>query len=190
MIIENYQNVDRMEITIPFPENYSDCWKLVKSDYLRWHHSGGWSTIIMYTFINYNFAYCFWLRMAKHRGWLFLFCRWKLERTGRKHGISFSRNVKVGYGLKLVHAIGIIVNATAIIGNNCTIHQLTTIGSDKDNAAVIGDNVYIGPNVCLVENVHIGYNSVIGAGAVVTKDIPPKSVAVGVPAKIISSITD
>lgn len=48
--------------------------------------------------------------------------------------------------------------------------------------------MYLAPHVCLVENVRIGKMSVIGAGAVVTKDIPPYSVAVGVPAKVIKSI--
>ena len=42
--------------------------------------------------------------------------------------------------------------------------------------------------VCLIENVRIGRNSVIGGGSVVTKDIPPYSIAVGVPAKVIKSI--
>ena len=45
--------------------------------------------------------------------------------------------------------------------------------------------VYIGPSVCLIEDVTIGHDSQIGAGSVVTKDIPPFSVAVGNPAKVI-----
>ena len=186
MKIIEHNNFDNSKISIPIPENYSDCWELVKSDYERCRQSGGWFKLLLYTFTNYNFVFCFWLRMSKYEGWLFPFCRWKLERSGRKHGMSFSRNVSVGRGLKITHAIGIIVNATAVIGNNCTLHQLTTIGSEKDNAAVIGDNVYIGPNVCLVENVHIGNNAKIGAGAVVVHDIPANVVAVGVPAKAIS----
>lgn len=183
MKIKHINNIDGI-IEIPIPESYRDCWELVKSDYYRWHNdSCNFIMIILYTFRNYNFAYCFWLRMSKYKGWLFPLCRWHLECAGRKHGMSFSRNVHLGYGLKIVHSIGIIINATTIIGNNCTIHQLTTIGSDKDNAAVIGDDVYIGPNVCLVENVHIGNRVKIGAGAVVVKDIPTGVVAVGVPAK-------
>lgn len=185
MKIKEIQNFDESKFHIPIPECYKDCWELVKSDYHRWRQSGGWFSIILYTFINYNFAYCFWLRMAKYEGWLFPFCRWRLGHSGRKHSLSFSRNVAMGKGLKITHAIGIIVNATAVIGNNCTLHQLTTIGSDKDQAAVIGDNVYVGPNVCLVENVHIGNNTKIGAGAVVVNDIPANVVAVGVPAKVL-----
>ena len=52
---------------------------------------------------------------------------------------------------------------------------------------VIEDNVWIGARVSVIAGVTIGEGSVIGAGAVVTKDIPPYSVAVGVPARVISS---
>jgi serine O-acetyltransferase len=64
--------------------------------------------------------------------------------------------------------------------------QFTTIGSNHDNAANIGDNVYIGPSVCIVENVTIGNNVTIGAGAVVTKDIPENATVAGVPARILN----
>ncbi len=51
---------------------------------------------------------------------------------------------------------------------------------------VIGEDVWLGANVIVLGNVTIGKGSVIGAGSVVTQDIPPYSVAVGVPAKVIS----
>lgn len=56
-----------------------------------------------------------------------------------------------------------MVNPTAVIGNNCNLSQFTTIGSNYDKAATIGDNVYIGPNVCILEDVHIGSQVTIGA---------------------------
>lgn len=51
----------------------------------------------------------------------------------------------------------------------------------------IGDDVYIGNGVLLLPGVHIGNNVIIGAGAIVTKDIPSNSVAVGVPARVIKT---
>ena len=54
----------------------------------------------------------------------------------------------------------------------------------------IGNNVWIGGNVCVMPGVTIGDNAVIGAGAVVTKDIPANAVAVGNPAKVIKMITE
>ena len=54
----------------------------------------------------------------------------------------------------------------------------------------IGDDVYVGNDVILLPGVHIGNKVVIGAGAVVSKDIPDNSVAVGVPAKVIKSVNE
>ena len=105
-----------------------------------------------------------------------------------RHRIWFQipRCLKVGYGLYIGHRGPVIVNPSAEIGNNCTIMQFTTIGSNENHAAVIGDNVYIGPNVCIVEDVHIGNNVTIGAGSVVTKDIPDNATAAGNYAKILN----
>lgn len=79
-----------------------------------------------------------------------------------------------------------VINETATIGNNCNLSQFTTIGSNHDHAATIGDNVYIGPNVCIVEDVVIGSNATIGAGSVVTKDIPENATAAGNYAKVLN----
>jgi galactoside O-acetyltransferase len=55
---------------------------------------------------------------------------------------------------------------------------------------VIEDRVWIGSNVVVLPGVRIGYGSVIGAGSVVSRDIPPMSVAVGVPCRVVRPITD
>lgn len=58
-------------------------------------------------------------------------------------------------------------------------------GITSDNIIHIGYNVWLGANVTVVGDVSIGYGSIIGAGSLVTKDVPPFSVAVGSPAKVI-----
>jgi galactoside O-acetyltransferase len=55
---------------------------------------------------------------------------------------------------------------------------------------VIEDKVWIGSNSAVLPGVRIGYGSVIGAGSVVTRDVPPMSVAVGVPCRVVRGITD
>ena len=55
---------------------------------------------------------------------------------------------------------------------------------------VISDNVFIGMNVMILKGVTIGCNSIIGAGSIVTKDIPENVIAAGVPAKIIGNLTN
>lgn len=99
---------------------------------------------------------------------------------------SIPRGVRIGYGLYIGHGGPVIINETAVIGNNCNLSQYTTIGSNSDHAAVIGDNVYIGPSCCLVENVSIGNNVTIGAGSIVTKDVPQNATVAGNPAKVLN----
>jgi len=100
--------------------------------------------------------------------------------------VQISRTTKIGYGLYISHGGPIIVNPSAKIGNNCNLSQFVTIGSNEGEAAIIGDNVYIGPNCCIVENVQIGNNVTIGAGSVVTKDIPDDATVAGNYAKVLN----
>ena len=62
--------------------------------------------------------------------------------------------------------------------------------ADRFGKVIIGNNVHIGINSIIMPGVTIGDNVIIGAGAVVTKDIPSNSVAVGVPAKVIETIDE
>ncbi|MDL2281716.1 serine O-acetyltransferase [Parabacteroides sp. OttesenSCG-928-G06] len=135
---------------------------------------------------NHCFAYSFWLRLASQRNIFYPIALFMHVRLSRKYGVQIPRKTKIGYGLYIGHGIGIVINYKTVIGNNCNISQFLTIGSNKETPATIGDNVYIGPACCLVEDVCIGDNVSIGAGAVVTKDIPANATAAGVPAKVIS----
>lgn len=88
------------------------------------------------------------------------------------------------------HAIGCVVHEKAIIGTDCHIFQNVTIGSRWPNgvcegeAPQIGNHVFIGAGAVLLGNIKIGDNSIIGANAVVTMDVPECSIAVGIPAVI------
>lgn len=104
----------------------------------------------------------------------------------RMFGLHIPYSTKIGAGLYIGHGIGIVVNPTAILGKNCNISQFVTIGSNKGKAATIGDNVYIGPSVCIVEDVRIGSNVKIGAGSVVINNVPDNSTTVGNPNRIIT----
>lgn len=73
--------------------------------------------------------------------------------------------------------------APGVIIRDSDSHQINDNESIKE--VVIGNNVWIGTNAIILKGVHIGDGAVIAAGAVVTKDVPPKSLVAGVPAKII-----
>lgn len=183
-----YINNGDETIIIPRPSNYMDSIELARSDYYRYIGKKA-SLKQMFRLVSNNhcFGFNFWLRLSAYHGCLYKFCRRKLLKYAKKYGIQILPETLIGYGLYIGHGFGIIVSPTAVIGNNVNLSQFTTIGSNDGQAAIIGDNVYIGPSVCLVENVHIGSNVCIGAGAVVTKDIPSGSTAVGVPAYVIGN---
>ncbi len=75
--------------------------------------------------------------------------------------------------------IGVVINKRAILGENCSIGQNVTIGWRKNGVPTIEDNVQICANSCIIGDIRIGHHSVIGAGATITKDVPPLSLAVG-----------
>lgn len=180
-------------IIIPHPESYIDCIVLAKSDFYRYYgKEASIAKMLLYSIISPFFSFNFYLRLSSYkssRWWGGIYLIFKLIKTfiGRKRCLMISEDMPIGYGLYLAHAFGVIVNPKAIIGNNCTISQFVTIGSMKGNAAKICNNCYIGPSVCIVEDVKINNDSVIGAGAVVVKDVPEAKTVAGVPAKVISN---
>jgi serine O-acetyltransferase len=91
----------------------------------------------------------------------------------------------IGPGLFLQHAFATIIYAKSI-GKNCWINQQVTIGfTDNSSAPVIGNDVSIFAGAKVLGGILIGDNVVIGAGAVVTKDVPSGCVVVGNPAYIV-----
>lgn len=66
--------------------------------------------------------------------------------------------------------------------------RLTSPGYENDKDVIIGKNVWIGMNAIILKGVHLGDNSIIGAGSVVTNDFPPNSVIAGNPAKLIRKL--
>lgn len=110
-------------------------------------------------------------------------------------GCEIPYTTQIGRGFTLFHgAHGSVVNGHTIIGNDVVLRQNTTIGSksftinEDGYAPTIEDRVEIGPNVCIIGDITIGHDSQIGAGAVVVKDVPPCSVVVGNPARVVKTL--
>ena len=87
-----------------------------------------------------------------------------------------------------------VIGGRAIVVKNCHIGAGTVLAGviepPSATPVIIEDNVVIGANAVVLEGVKIGQGSVIAAGSVVTKDVPPLSLAAGVPAKIIKQVDD
>ncbi len=81
------------------------------------------------------------------------------------------------------------ITVTALNHNFCDAQKRIDQQGVSTAAVVISDDVWIGANAVILPGVTIGRHSVIAAGAVVTKDVPPYSVAAGVPARIIKHLT-
>jgi serine O-acetyltransferase len=102
-------------------------------------------------------------------------------------GAEIGKGSVLGYG-----GIGVVIHHRAVIGKNVSIGQNVTIGgtSKKYEVPIIGDNTELASGAVIVGPIKIGKDCVIGANAVVVKDIPDNSVAVGVPARVIKSNID
>lgn len=176
-----------MKRRLPIKEIY----KYILSDYTRYYGGGNRISPIKIILLalsrkNHCFTYLFWFRLASFNNPFYFLARLKHYTFSRKWNIQIPAGTKIGYGFYIGHGVGIVINGGTVIGNNCNVSQFLSIGTTKKTPATIGDNVYIGPGVCIVEDVKIGNNITIGAGAVVTKDIPDNATVAGVPAKIIS----
>lgn len=117
---------------------------------------------------------------------------------------DYGTNIEVGKNFFANYNCTILDVAKVIIGDNCQMAPNVAIYTaghpvhpDTRNTAyeygievTIGDNVWIGGNTVICPGVHIGNNTVIGAGSVVTKDIPDWAIAAGNPCRVIREITE
>ena len=105
-------------------------------------------------------------------------------------GISISCEAKIGKGLYIGHFGGIFINGDVVMGENCNLNQGVTIGlggrGEKRGCPKIGDRVFFGPGAKVFGLLTIGSDVAVGANAVVVKDLPSTTVAVGIPAEIVS----
>ncbi len=117
---------------------------------------------------------------------------------------DYGSHIEVGKNFFANYNCTIIDVAKVKIGDNCQMapnvaiytagHPLHPVSRNSmyeyGISVTIGDNVWIGGNTVIMPGVHIGSNTVIGAGSVVTKDIPDWVVAVGNPCRVIKQITE
>jgi serine O-acetyltransferase len=102
-------------------------------------------------------------------------------------GISLPKSAQIGPGLRIWHFGNIFVHAESRIGANCTLRQGVTIGAriDDGRVPIIEDDVEMGAYAQILGDVRIRKGAKIGAMSVVLCDVPPGTVAVGVPARVL-----
>lgn len=107
--------------------------------------------------------------------------------------IELGKNVYMNFNCTILDCAKVKIGDNTLLGPNCQIYtpchptDAKTRLEAKEWAAgvIIGKNCWLGGNVTVLPGINIGCNSVIGAGSVVTKDIPENSIAVGNPCKVI-----
>ena len=115
-------------------------------------------------------------------------------------GVEIHPGAKIGKNLFIDHGMGVVIGETSEIGNNVTIYHNVTLGGiapsiNADNQRnmkrhpTLEDNVVVGSGAQILGPVTIGKNSLIGANAVVTKNVPEKSIMVGIPATRVGDAT-
>ena len=115
-------------------------------------------------------------------------------------GIEIHPKAKIGKNLFIDHGMGVVIGETSEISDNVTIYHNVTLGgtspsintNEQRNSKrhpTLEENVVVGSGAQILGPVVIGKNSLIGANAVVTKDVPEKSIMAGNPAKKIGDAT-
>jgi serine O-acetyltransferase len=102
-------------------------------------------------------------------------------------GIELGNGITLGRGVFFVHPIGIVVGGDASVGDRVRFMGSNTVGTARDGGCpVIEDDVTLGAGARVLGRIRVGARTVIGANAVVLADLPADSVAVGIPARVVS----
>jgi serine O-acetyltransferase len=106
-------------------------------------------------------------------------------------GIEIHPGAQIGHGFCIDHGMGVVIGETTEIGNNVTLYQGVTLGGTGKECGkrhpTVENDVVIGVGASVLGAIRIGEGSRIGGGAVVVKDVPPHSTAIGVPARIVTT---
>ncbi len=141
----------------------------------------------------YPGLHAIWLhRIAHHfylKGWVVLP---RLLNTFSRFltGIDIHPGATLGPGLFIDHGMGLVIGETAELGSNVTLYQGVTLGgTGKEKGKrhpTIGNNVVVSSGAKVLGSFKVGDNSKIGSGSVVLKEVPPNSVVVGVPGRVVT----
>lgn len=171
----------------------------LSGDLFRYAGNSRLTSFLRHFLFTPGFKYTVWMRTCgylKLKWWgaallLYPFSKWMLLRCRYKYGIAIPEYTRVGRGLYINRFGGVMINGDAIIGANCNITHGTMIGQsnrgERAGSPTVGDCVFFAAGSKTIGSIRIGDGAVIGANAVVTKDVPSNAVVGGIPAKIIST---
>jgi len=100
-------------------------------------------------------------------------------------GCIIGRGAQFGPGFVLIHSLGVVINGAVRGGSGVKIEHQVTIGAERRQSPVLGDDVFIGAGAKIVGAVTVGDGARIGANSVVVHNVPPHSTVVGIPARVV-----
>lgn len=128
---------------------------------------------------------CYRLMAWSHR-WHLAPLTFLLGKTNAVFGqCIIGRGATFGPGFVLIHSQGIVINGQVRGGANIHLEHQVTIGAEKGQSPVLGNDVFVGAGAKIVGPVTIGDGARIGANAVVVKDVPAGVTVGGVPARVL-----
>ncbi len=105
-------------------------------------------------------------------------------------GIEIHPGAQIGCGFFIDHGMGVVIGETAVIGNRVTLYQGVTLGGTGKQRGkrhpTVEDDAVVGVGAIVLGDITIGRGARVGGGAVVVKDVPPYTTAVGVPARVVA----
>jgi serine O-acetyltransferase len=108
-------------------------------------------------------------------------------------GIEIHPGAKIGRRIFIDHGMGVVVGETTEIGDDCLIYKGVVFGGTtlekKKRHPTLGNRVVVGSNAIILGAITIGDGARIGSGSVVVKPVPPGATVVGVPGRIVESLT-
>tara|TARA_R110002110_G_scaffold205066_7_gene417234 strand:- start:388977 stop:389795 length:819 start_codon:yes stop_codon:yes gene_type:complete len=111
------------------------------------------------------------------------------NRMSAEFAVDIHPAARMGRGIMLDHATGLVIGETAVVGNNVSILQSVTLGGtgkdEGDRHPKICDGVLISAGAKILGNICVGEGAKVGAGSVVLENVPPHTTVAGVPAKIV-----
>lgn len=149
---------------------------------------GNRSSFLLTIFIlifNPSFKLIYKIRLQKYfyeKNFKFLknYFHWRIYKV---HNCDISETAVVGQNIRFPHPIGIVIGAGVVIKDNVTIYQNVTLGSHGNknkpkSYPIIEDNVIIYAGAKILGGIIVGKNAIIGANAVVTRDVPENNIVV------------
>ena len=107
------------------------------------------------------------------------------EHLRGKYNLILSKKAEISSDIWFPHPHNIIVGGTTRIGKKCVIYHDVTLGQNRGEYPIVGEDVIIYAGAKVIGKVTIEDGAIIGANAVVTKNVPKNAIVAGIPAKII-----